>query len=33
VRESLAWIWKTPAADEDAEQRRGWIAFEEYFAF
>lgn len=33
VRESLNWIWKTPAADEDAEQRRGWIAFEEYFAF
>lgn len=33
VRESLAWIWKTPAADADAEQRRGWIAFEEYFAF
>lgn len=33
VRESLAWIWQTPAADQDATQRRGWIAFEEYFAF
>jgi geranylgeranyl reductase family protein len=33
VRQSLEWIWKTPAADTDAQQRRGWIAFEEYFAF
>lgn len=33
VRESLEWIWRTPAADDDATQRRGWIAFEEYFAF
>lgn len=33
VRESLEWIWKTPAADSDAQHRRGWIAFEEYFAF
>jgi geranylgeranyl reductase family protein len=33
VRDSLAWVWQTPAADDDATQRRGWIAFEEYFAF
>jgi geranylgeranyl reductase family protein len=33
VRESLSWIWQTAAADDDATQRRGWIAFEEYFAF
>lgn len=33
VRESLAWMWQTDAAQDDAAQRRGWIAFEEYFAF
>ncbi len=32
VRASLESAWKTPAADADAQQRRGWIAFEEYFA-
>jgi geranylgeranyl reductase family protein len=33
TRESVAWMWKTPAAELDERQRRGWIAFEEYFAF
>lgn len=33
TRESVAWMWKTPAAALDENQRRGWIAFEEYFAF
>ncbi|HWS14084.1 MAG TPA: NAD(P)/FAD-dependent oxidoreductase [Rhodocyclaceae bacterium] len=32
ARAALESIWKTPAADADAEQRRGWIAFNEYFA-
>lgn len=33
TRESLNWMWKTPAAGLDEFQRQGWIAFEEYFAF
>ena len=33
TRESVAWMWKTPAGTLDENQRRGWIAFEEYFAF
>ncbi|HET9701525.1 MAG TPA: NAD(P)/FAD-dependent oxidoreductase [Burkholderiales bacterium] len=33
TRESLNWMWKTPAAALDDSQRRGWVAFEEYFAF
>jgi geranylgeranyl reductase family protein len=33
VRKSLEWVWKTPQASDDAAHRRGWIAFEEYFAF
>ncbi len=32
TRESLKWTWGTPAAATDEQQRRGWIAFEEYFA-
>lgn len=32
TRESLRRIWLTPAAGLDENQRRGWIAFEEYFA-
>jgi geranylgeranyl reductase family protein len=31
VRAELDRIWATPAAALDASQRRGWIAFEEYF--
>lgn len=31
VRAELDRIWATPAAAQDAPQRRGWIAFEEYF--
>ncbi|HEX9180936.1 MAG TPA: NAD(P)/FAD-dependent oxidoreductase [Burkholderiales bacterium] len=33
TRESLNWMWKAPAVGLDESQRRGWIAFEEYFAF
>jgi len=33
TRESVAWMWKTPAAALDENQRRGWFAFEEYLAF
>jgi digeranylgeranylglycerophospholipid reductase len=32
TRKSLDGIWKTPAAALDDTHRRGWIAFEEYFA-
>ncbi|QKT04388.1 NAD(P)/FAD-dependent oxidoreductase [Ectothiorhodospiraceae bacterium 2226] len=31
-RASLKNCWRTPAAAEDANMRRGWIAFDEYFA-
>lgn len=31
-RQELDRIWRTPAAAEDANLRRGWIAFDEYFA-
>jgi digeranylgeranylglycerophospholipid reductase len=30
-RRELAQFWRTRAANEDATQRRGWIAFNEYF--
>ena len=30
-RRYLSTLWRTPAANEDAEMRRGWIAFDEYF--
>jgi len=33
TRESLNWMWRTPAAALDEPHRRGWIGFEEYFAF
>ena len=33
VRESLRRVWATPAAALDENQRRGWIAFDEYLAF
>ena len=32
ARRRMAGIWNTPAAEEDAEHRRGWIAFPEYFS-
>jgi digeranylgeranylglycerophospholipid reductase len=32
TREFLGRTWKTPAAGLDETRRRGWIAFEEYFA-
>lgn len=31
-RQALAPLWHTPAAAEDATQRRGWVAFDDYFA-
>ncbi len=31
-RRSLESVWRKPAAGEDRAMRRGWIAFEEYFA-
>jgi flavin-dependent dehydrogenase len=31
-RQALDRIWRTQAANDDLEMRRGWIAFEEYFA-
>ncbi|HEX6827999.1 MAG TPA: NAD(P)/FAD-dependent oxidoreductase [Burkholderiales bacterium] len=31
--DAVAWIWNTPAASLDQNQRRRWFAFEEYFAF
>ncbi|WP_018952997.1 NAD(P)/FAD-dependent oxidoreductase [Thioalkalivibrio sulfidiphilus] len=30
-RHELAQVWRTRAANEDATQRKGWIAFNEYF--
>lgn len=30
-RRYLSSIWRTPAAHDDREMRRGWIAFDEYF--
>jgi flavin-dependent dehydrogenase len=30
-RHELAQYWRTQAANEDATQRKGWIAFNEYF--
>lgn len=30
-RRELDAVWRRPAANEDATQRRGWIAFNEYF--
>ncbi len=30
-RRDLQPLWHTPAAEQDATQRRGWIAFNEYF--
>ena len=32
ARRRMADIWNTPAAEHDAEHRRGWIAFPEYFS-
>jgi len=32
ARRRMADRWNTPAAGEDAEHRRGWIAFPEYFS-
>lgn len=32
ARRRMADIWNTPAAAHDAEYRRGWIAFPEYFS-
>jgi digeranylgeranylglycerophospholipid reductase len=32
ARRRMADKWNTPAAGEDAEHRRGWIAFPEYFS-
>ncbi len=31
-RRELDRLWRTPAAHDDAAMRRGWIAFDEYFA-
>jgi len=31
-RQALTPLWLTPAAAEDATQRRGWVAFDDYFA-
>lgn len=31
-RRELATVWRTPTAGFDAAMRRGWIAFDEYFA-
>lgn len=30
-RRELSSVWHTPAAQEDRQMRRGWIAFDEYF--
>ena len=31
-RQELDRVWRTPTAQEDGTMRRGWIAFDEYFA-
>ncbi len=32
AREEMEQLWRTPAADADPMHRRGWIAFDEYYA-
>ncbi|HXZ53229.1 MAG TPA: hypothetical protein VEH51_14635, partial [Burkholderiales bacterium] len=32
ARRRMADVWNSPAAEDDTEHRRGWIAFPEYFS-